>query len=163
MPTITRPRKPSKKTASKVKLPTRDPLDRTMARASALVWPDAVHPRPFADRTKNAKIKKRLQKVIGAFTRELKRRPDAWSLDSLPYSDRFEYFIRKAFGNFTEHAHAPEVFLTVYLTVLRLRKTGELAPPKPKAKPKVKVKVKVKAARKRPKAPTSTAPLTLVA
>lgn len=152
MPTITRPRNPSK-----VKLPTRDPLDRTMARASALVWPRAAHPRPFADRTKNTKIKKRLQKVIGAFVRELKRRPDAWSLDSLPYSDRFEHFIRKAFGNFTGQAHAPEVFLTVYLTALRLRKTGELAPPKAKAKPKVK------AARKRPKAPTSTAPLTLVA
>jgi hypothetical protein len=159
MPTITRPRKPSNKakakTPSKVKLPTRDPLDRTMARASALVWPRAAHPRPFADRTVNKAVKKRLQKTIGAFVRELKRRPDAWSLDSLPYSEAFERFVAKHYGA----SNNAEVFLTVYLTALRLRKTGELAPPKAKAKPKAKAR----AARKRPAKATPRKPLTLAA
>ena len=150
----TRTRKP--KAPSKVKLPTRDPLDRTMARASSLVWPDAVHPRPFADRTKNAKIKKRLQKIINAFVQELKRRPDAWSLDSLPYSYAFEKFIAIRYGPVAPN----EVFLTIYLTILRLRKTSELSPPIKKAK------AKVKAARKRPakaKAPTHAKPALTIA
>lgn len=164
MPTITRPRKPSKKTASKVKLPTRDPLDRTMARASALVWPNAPQPTPFCDRAslQYPTFKKKMASVVAKMAGAFRTYWRDLAVDSLPYSDELAAFMRKNWPTLRP-AYYNAVCLTLYLTALRLRKTGELAPPKPKAKPKVKVKVKVKAARKRPKAPTSTAPLTLVA
>lgn len=174
MPTITRPRKPSNKakakTPSKVKLPTRDPLDRTMARASALVWPNAAQPTSFCDRAslQYPTFKKKMASVVTKMTRAFRTYWKDLAVDSLPYSDELDAFMKKNWPTLRP-AYYNAVCLTLYLTALRLRKTGELAHPKAKSKPKVKAKVKVKASRKRPakaktpKAPTSTAPLTLVA
>lgn len=129
MPTNTRP------------LPSRDPLDRTMARASSLVWPRAVHPRPFCDRHQNQPIKRRLQKTITALTREIRKDPEGWSIDSLPYSEKFERLVTKHYGS---SGCMSEVFLTAYLTALKMRKTGELPTRKDALKTRHKTKTRGK-------------------
>lgn len=114
-----------------------------MARVSALMWPDDAQPTRFCDRTDPTyKARKaKLQSTISALTREIKKRPDAWPIDALPYSTAFERFVHRHTGVTTT-----PILATVYQSILRLRKTGELAPRKAKAPRKVPRKVPLKLA-----------------
>lgn len=155
MPTRTRNRKPSK-----VKLPTRDPLDRTMARASALVWPNLPQPTPFCDRAslQYPAFKKKMEAVAGKLTKALKTYWKDLSVDSLPYSNELAAFMEKNWATLRP-AYYNAVCLTLYLTALRLRKTGELSPPTKKTKAKTKAKPakarRKSTPRKTPKAPVN--------
>lgn len=132
---------------AKAKLPPRDPLDRTMARASALVWPNSPQPTPFCDRNapqyktfkaKLASVAAKLARAFATYWKDL-------SVDSLPYSDELDSFMRKNWPTLRP-SYQNAVRLTLYLTALRLRKTGSFTPKKPaKAKPKTKVRAKAKA------------------
>lgn len=133
MPTNTRP------------LPSRDPLDRTMARASSLVWPDAPQPTPFCDRTslQYPIFKKKMASVVTKMSRALRTYWRNLSVDALPYSDELNGFMAKNWPTLRP-AYYNAVCLTLYLTALRLRKTGELPTRKDALKTRHKTKARGK-------------------
>lgn len=132
-----------------------------MARASALVWPDAPQPTPFCDRNspQYPAFKKKMASVVDKMARAFKTYWKDLSVDALPYSTELESFmtknwptLRPAYGNVAR--------LTLYLTALRLRKTGDLTAKKakPKATRKTPRKTPRKTAAKRARTPRTSPP-----